>query len=81
MATASAQSSSSVDRASSAIEEGPGFKPRLGHHFSEISLHLGVHNMWTHSCMDMEYSSVRKLAKRALAHVVTNLQLDGVDGA
>jgi len=31
--------------------------------------------------MDMEYSSVRKLAKRALAHVVTNLQWDGVDGA
>ena len=50
-ATASAQSISSVDRASSAIEEGPGFKPQLGHHFSEISLHLGVRTMCTLSCM------------------------------
>ena len=31
--------------------------------------------------MDMEYSGVRKLAKRVLAQVVTNLQWAGVDGA
>ena len=59
----------------------PGSNPGWAITFWEISLHLGVRTMWMHSCMvqiswnvlcrcmDMEYSSVRKLAKRA--------QLDG----